>query len=147
MAEAILRAQVGDGLDIVSAGVAPAPLHPLTIAVLEEAGYSLHAHAPVSARSLLGRSSFSSVILIGGVAETQRPRMFLGAVEKTSWDLDDPSHAPETERLDAFRRCRDRIVELAKEWTVEQIAIHRVDIHLSNESPTLPLRIPKPKHH
>lgn len=143
MAEAILRARVRDAVEIVSAGLSPAPLHPLTLVVLEEAGYFLHAHAPVAAKTLLGRSSFSTVLLISGHHDHRRPQMFFGAVRREHWEVEDPSRAPEPERLDAFRRCRDRLVELVEAWAAAHVKPGQA-VSLPDRTPTRVMRIPKP---
>jgi arsenate reductase len=143
MAEAIFRTRVGDAVDLTSAGMEPGPLHPLTLPVLEEAGFALHAHAPVSAKTLLGRSSFNTVILISGPGDRHRPRMFFGAIESQVWEVADPTRAPEAERRDAFRRCRDRLAELVDEWIAQHLELEHA-AHDDERTPTRVMRIPKP---
>jgi protein-tyrosine-phosphatase len=142
MAEAVLRARVGDAIDIASAGLEPAHLHPLTLVVLEEAGFTLYAHAPVSAKTLLGHEAFSTVILISGPSDSVRPRMFFGALETERWEVDDPSIVPEASRLDAFRRCRDHIVALVDGWVAGHVRLDGP--RRSERTPTRIVRIPRP---
>jgi protein-tyrosine-phosphatase len=143
MAEAILRARVGDAVDLVSAGMEAGPLHQLTLPVLEEAGFALHAHSPVHAKTLLGRSSFNTVILISGPRDRLRPRMFFGAIDSLVWEVEDPTAAPEAERLEAFRRCRDHLAELVDEWIASHLELEHA-AHDDERTPTRVMRIPKP---
>jgi arsenate reductase len=143
MAEAILRSRVLDAIDLVSAGLEPAPLHPFTLTVLEEAGLALHAHKPIPAKSLLGRFSFSTAIIISGPRDAVRPRMFFGALTSVHWELDDPSLASEGTRLAAFRECRDHLSSLVDQWVqwnVKPPAVARAP----EPTPKRAMRIPKP---
>ena len=110
MAEAILRAQAGDLLEVASAGSNPAGyVHPQAIAVLKEIGLDISSHTSKHLREFLG-SDVHTVITVCGKADQACP-VFPGNPVRYHWSFDDPAHASgsEDQVLAAFRRVRDEI--------------------------------------
>ncbi len=118
MAEAFLRRIGSDRLEVVSAGIAPQPLHELTRTVMGECGYDLAGHAPKSAQLFFGRGAFHLAIMVSHPDERQCPRLFPGALDIMRWPNADPLAGllEPSERLDLFREVRDHIRDQAEAW-------------------------------
>jgi arsenate reductase len=110
MAEAFLRAEAGELVDVASAGSAPAGfVHPLALRVMEEVGLDLSGHRSKPLSEFLNQP-VHTVITVCGHADQVCP-MFPGQVRRCHWEFDDPAKAtgaPEAV-LAAFRRARDEI--------------------------------------
>jgi arsenate reductase len=91
MAEALLRHDAGDRFEVVSAGVTPRGVNPLTIAAMASVGIDIsHARSkPVGA--FIGRR-FDYVITLCDRARLTCP-VFPGADETLHWGIDDPAEA------------------------------------------------------
>ena len=123
MAEGILRAAVGDSLDVQSAGSVPSGyVHPLAIKALAEIGIDIAGHRSKHLSEFLDRD-VETVITVCGNADQACPA-FPGQVNRHHWGFDDPAHAPgeEEEQLAVFRRVRDEI-----KHTFEVYAAGRLD--------------------
>jgi arsenate reductase len=110
LAEGILRAAVGDLLDVRSAGSKPAGyVHPLAMRVMQEIGIDISTHRSKHLSEFL-KEDVETVITVCGNADQACP-VFPGQVSKYHWGFDDPAHAvgTEEERLAVFRRVRDEI--------------------------------------
>lgn len=110
LAEAILRQEAGDILEVASAGSKPAGyVHPLAVRALEEAGYSAEGHRSKHLDEFLQRQ-VETVVTVCGNADQVCP-MFPGQVNRHHWGFDDPAHATgtEEEQMAVFRRVRDEI--------------------------------------
>ena len=110
MAEGVLRKLAGDLVEVHSAGSRPVGfVHPMAIAVMEEIGVDISAHASKHMNEFLNRD-IHTVITVCGNADQACPIM-PGQVERYHWGFDDPAHAKGTEEeiLEAFRRVRDDI--------------------------------------
>lgn len=110
LAEGILRAAVGDLLDVQSAGSKPAGyVHPLAIAVMKEIGIDITAHRSKHLNEFLNQP-VETVITVCGNADQVCP-VFPGQVRRHHWGFDDPAHTAgtEEEKLVVFRRVRDEI--------------------------------------
>jgi arsenate reductase (thioredoxin) len=109
MAEAILRREGGADFEVVSAGVAPKPIHPLTIRALAEAGIDIGDAHSKSIESFIGQP-FDYVVTVCDRARESCP-VFPGAGESLHWGFDDPAEATgtEAERLAVFRRVMTEI--------------------------------------
>ena len=96
MAEAFLRRTVGNQYEIVSAGLHPKPIHPLTLEVMKEIGLDLEAegHHPKPVKEFLGKLSVKYLIVVCAEAEAECPRLFPGAVNKLYWPFCDPAETP-----------------------------------------------------
>jgi len=109
-AEGILRAAVGDVLEVQSAGAKPAGyVHPLAVKAMAEIGIDISNHRSKHLNEFLGRQ-VETVITVCGNADQACP-MFPGQVNRHHWGFDDPAHAvgTEEEKMQVFRRVRDEI--------------------------------------
>jgi arsenate reductase len=110
LAEGILRAEVGDLIEVASAGSKPSGyVHPLAIQVLQEIGIDISHHRSKSLNEFLVRP-VHTVITVCGNADQVCPT-FPGQLRRHHWGFDDPAHAEgsEQEKLAVFRRVRDEI--------------------------------------
>jgi arsenate reductase len=110
LAEAFLRAEAGDLVEVASAGSEPAGfVHPLAVKVMQEVGVELSGHRSKHLSEFLNWP-VHTVITVCGNADRACP-MFPGQVRRYHWDFDDPAKATGTpeEVLATFRRTRDEI--------------------------------------
>lgn len=110
MAEGFLKAFLGEGFRIESAGSAPAGyVHPLAIRVLAESGIDISGNRSKHLAEFLD-DEVETVITVCGNADQACP-MFPGQVNRHHFPFEDPAHAlgTEEERLEVFRRVRDEI--------------------------------------
>ena len=110
LAEGILRAAVGDTLNVQSAGSKPAGyVHPLAIEVMKEIGIDISHHHSKHMNDFLNQR-VETVITVCGNADQACP-MFPAQITRYHWGFDDPAHATGTdaEKLAVFRRVRDEI--------------------------------------
>jgi arsenate reductase len=121
MAEAYLRKYAGDRFNVMSAGVHPSRVHPLTIRTLEEAGFDASRHEAKSIKQFLGKLHVHYLIVVCGKAEKECPSAFPGLLERLFWPFDDPAavEGDENERIEAFRKVRDEIEARVKDWVSE----------------------------
>jgi len=110
LAEAILRAALGDGFRVESAGSKPAGyVHPLAIRALAEIGLDISHHRSKHLDEFLSLD-VETVITVCGNADQACP-VFPGQANRHHFPFDDPAHATgtEDEQLAVFRRVRDEI--------------------------------------
>ena len=110
LAEGILRAALGDGFRVASAGSKPAGyVHPLAIRALEEIGLDISTHHSKHLDEFLDQD-VETVITVCGNADQVCP-MFPGQLNRHHFPFDDPAHATgtEDEQMAVFRRVRDEI--------------------------------------
>ena len=89
MAEALMRKRAGDRYEVYSAGVVPAPIDPLTIQVLEEAGCDMSRAYSKDFHDLISTISFSLVITVS--KNIQNVYKFApGSSMLIVWDLGEP---------------------------------------------------------
>ena len=105
MAEGLLRALVGEGVEVASAGTTARGVHPLAVRAMAEAGVDISSHRSKTVDELSG--DFDVVVTVCDTACPIPPRHRI----LLRWRFPDPSAAggSEEERLDAFRRVRDGI--------------------------------------
>lgn len=110
MAEALLKRAAGDRFEAHSAGLAPSPVHPLTVAALAEIGIDIGDQRAKSVREYLGRMHFGYLITVCDEADANCP-IFPGVSIRMHWSVEDPVAAAgtEEERLAVFRRVRDEL--------------------------------------
>ena len=118
MAEALLRHLTGDRFEVVSAGLEPTAVHPLTRQVLVEAGVDVSGLHAKGVNEFLGKASVQYAIVVCSEEEWQCPRFFPFAVGNVRWPFEDPVQVSGTdiERLAAFRRVRDAIEAQLHAW-------------------------------
>jgi len=105
MAEAILRRDGGARFEVVSAGVDPKPINPLTVRVLADVGIDISGATSKTIDRFVGQP-FDYVITVCDRARASCP-VFPGGGETLHWGIDDPAEATgtESERLAAFERA------------------------------------------
>ncbi len=109
MAEAILRREGGAGFEVVSAGVDPKGVHPLTVRALAEVGIDIRRARSKPVTEYLGQP-FDYVITVCDRARESCP-YFPGGAHTLHWGFDDPADADgsDDERLAVFRRVLEEI--------------------------------------
>ena len=100
MAEALLRQDGGDKFEVVSAGVNPRGVHPMTIEALARVGIDITGARSKPVGEFLGQR-FDYVITVCDKARATCP-VFPGGSETLHWGVEDPV---EVEGTDAERRA------------------------------------------
>ena len=112
MAEGWVRHDLGDLVDVFSAGTHPSYVHPLAVRVMAEAGVDLSGHGSKSL-SLYWGESFDMVVTVCDSARESCP-VFLGAKRQAHESIPDPViyvRDGEETALEKFRQVRDLIRE------------------------------------
>jgi len=122
MAEAFLRKYAGDYFEVYSAGLEPKGLNPLTIQVMEEAGFDMSGHRSKGVGEYLGKVLFQYLITVCDDADKNCPTVWLGVNQRLHWSFEDPARFEGTEeqKLAKFRQVRDLIDTRLKAWLAEQ---------------------------
>jgi arsenate reductase len=109
MAEALIRHEASDVFEVSSAGTHPAQVRVEAVAVMGELGIDISAQQSKPLTEFEGQR-FDFVITVCDRAREECP-IFSGGPERLHWPFEDPAAFTETgeERLQAFRRLRDRI--------------------------------------
>lgn len=105
MAEALLRRDGGADFEVVSAGVSPRGVHPMTIKALDMVGIDITGARSKSVGEFLGQR-FDYVITVCDRARATCP-VFPGGSVTLHWGIDDPAEATGTDeaRQAAFNRA------------------------------------------
>lgn len=119
MAEGFLRALAGAHFEAASAGTEATRVHPLAIRVMDEVGIDLTWHTSKIIDAFLGQR-WDYVITVCDSANERCP-VFPGGTTRLHWSFDDPSQATGTDedRLTAFRRVRDEILNRLRDWLAD----------------------------
>jgi len=120
MAEGWLRHLAGDRFEVHSAGTQPAPVRPLAIQVMAEAGVDISAQTSKSLDRYLNQP-WDYVITVCDDANEVCP-VFPGGRYRLHWSFPDPSKAsgsPE-EQLAVFRQVRDAIRARIEEFVRQE---------------------------
>jgi len=117
MAAALLRHRAGNRFEVHSAGLTPTDIHPMTRAVLEEAGIETSSLEPTRISRFLARVVVNTAIIVCEQGPGC-PRMYPFATQTLHWPFEDPRLPDMTddERLHAFRSLRDRIDSRIRSW-------------------------------
>ena len=120
MAEGLLRHDGGTSLEVFSAGTKPSHVRPEAIAVMGEIGIDISGHRSKSVDEFAGQA-FDYVITVCDNAKESCP-VFPAATKRIHWSLDDPAaaHGSEEERLAEFRRIRDQLRSLLRQFAREK---------------------------
>ncbi|HEY5611589.1 MAG TPA: arsenate reductase ArsC [Thermoanaerobaculia bacterium] len=120
MAEGLLRDRAGDRFEVASAGTEETPVHPLAIRAMSETGINISSQSSKTLDQFV-KDPWDYVITVCDRANESCP-FFPGGKERLHWSFDDPSAATgtEEERLQVFRRIRDRIDERIRAWSDAQ---------------------------
>jgi len=128
MAEAFLNALAGDRFEAQSAGFEPAPVNPLAIEVMKEAGIDISKNAAKSVFDIYKSGAlFGYVIAVCDAEAAQRCPTFPGITKTLVWSFPDPASFTGTggERLARTREVRDAIRSKIESF-VEDVAAGRV---------------------
>ena len=120
MAEGLLRDRAGDRFEVASAGTEETRVHPLAIRAMSETGINISSQSSKTLDQFV-KDPWDYVITVCDRANESCP-FFPGGKERLHWSFDDPSAATgtEEERLQVFRRIRDRIDERIRAWSDAQ---------------------------
>jgi arsenate reductase (thioredoxin) len=115
MAEGYLRHVAADKYEVLSAGIELKGLHPLAVEVMREIGVDISRHKSKDVRQMLG-IPIQYVVTVCDHAKEDCPG-FSNTYKFLHWSLDDPAavNSSEKEKLETFRRVRDRIIRKIKE--------------------------------
>jgi len=104
-----MRAYAGPHVEVVSAGVEPRPVDPLTVEVMREVGIDISAQRSKDVPAVL-KEHFAFFVGVCDMSKERCP-IFPFAYKLLKWNLEDPSAVvgSREHRLLAFRRVRDRI--------------------------------------
>ena len=118
MAEELLRKHAGDRFEVVSAGLEPTAVHPLTVRVLNEVGVDVSGHRAKGLDGLMGKKSFQLAIIVCERTQKNCPHIYPFALQRLDWPFEDPAEArgTEEEQLQKFRDVRDQIEARILEW-------------------------------
>ena len=118
MAEAFLRKYAGERFDVHSAGLEPKALNPLTIKVMEEAGFDMSGHRSKGIGDYIGKVHFEYLITVCDDADKNCPTVWPGVNQRMHWHFEDPAkfEGTEEQRLAKFRQVRDLIDAKVKNW-------------------------------
>jgi arsenate reductase len=109
MTEGLLRHEAGDQFEVFSAGTHPAPVRVEAVAAMRDIGIDISAQRFKPVSEFEGQQ-FDFVITVCDRAREECP-VLLGEMQRLHWPFQNPATFTETgeQRLDAFRRLRDRI--------------------------------------
>jgi arsenate reductase len=118
MAEALLRSYAGEHFEVLSAGLAPTQVHPLTCAVLTEIGLDPQELYAKSLELFLAKVPITYAIIVCEQGEDACPSLYPFAFQTLYWPFDDPTQAQGStaERLRTFRQVRDQIDHRIRAW-------------------------------
>ncbi len=121
MAEGLLRDKAGDRFEAFSAGLEPTEIHPMAVAAMAEIGVDISGQRSKSLTEYLGKEHFGYLITVCDHAAANCP-MFPGVANRLHWSLVDPAAAEggDEERMEVFRRVRDRLAALIDEFIADQ---------------------------
>lgn len=125
MAEGYLRHALPDQYEALSAGIEPKGLNPLAVEAMREIGIDISAHTSKDVVSLLGQP-IPYVVTVCDNAKEHCP-IFPGTWKFLHWSFDDPAAVEGThdQKLAAFRKVRDQIVERIQREFVERPAARK----------------------
>ena len=120
MAEGLLRHDAGNVYEVSSAGTKPSNVRPEAIAVMGEIGIDISGHRSKSVDEFAGQA-FDYVITVCDNAKESCP-IFPATTKRIHWSLEDPAavQGSEEERLAEFRRIRDQIRSLLRQFAQEK---------------------------
>jgi arsenate reductase (thioredoxin) len=118
MAEAILRHEAGDSLDVYSAGTQPKGINPFTIQVMSEAGIDISSHKSTDVKEYLGRLPVRYLIIVCGEADKECPTTWPGVMKRYFWPFEDAAAVTgdDEKKAQFFRLIRDQIWDKVKTW-------------------------------
>jgi arsenate reductase len=124
IAEALLRQRAGERFLVLSAGMRPRPVHPMTLRVLREAGVPHDGLVAKDLGVLLGKQTVHHAIVLCPEAQQDCPRVAPFAQRVDYWPFPDPTGPARSpsEQLQHFRQVRDALQARLGTWLMEQHA-------------------------
>ena len=118
MAEALLRHHAGDKFEVFSAGLAPRPVNPLTVTVMDEIGLDIRGQRSKSLKEFMGKVPVDFAIFVCARAEKSCPSVYPFTLTALLWPFDDPAEEAGTDdnKLRKFREVRDQIDRKINAW-------------------------------
>ena len=118
MAEAFLRKHGGERFDVVSAGLDPTTIHPLTVRVMNEVGVDISGQHAKGLDAYFGKATVQIAIIVCEQAQKNCPRIFPFALQRLYWPFEDPAacNGTEAEQTKKFQDVRDLIEGRILEW-------------------------------
>jgi len=122
MAEALLRHRAGDEFVVLSAGMRPRPVHPLTLRVLEEIDVPTDGLIAKDLGELLGKRAIHKAIVLCPEAQQDCPNVVPFAQSVEFWPFPDPTEPAQSPsaQLQRFRTVRDAINARLGTWMLER---------------------------
>jgi arsenate reductase len=122
MAEAFLRKYAGDRFEVHSAGLEPKGMNPLTVKVMEEAGFDMSGHRSKGVGDYLGKVHFQYLITVCDDADKNCPTVWPGVNQRLHWSFEDPAsfEGADEQKVAKFRQVRDLIDAKVNSWLAEQ---------------------------
>jgi arsenate reductase (thioredoxin) len=108
IAEGLLRAKIGEHLEVLSAGTHPRPLRSEAIEVMHELGIEIGGQRCKSVDDYLGKTDIDYLVTLSDIANAEL-RDLPRVLHHLHWSIPDPALASGSyvEHLDLFRRIRD----------------------------------------
>lgn len=123
MAEAFARRYGGEHFEVLSAGLEPGEIHPMTRQVMAESGCDLQGQYSKSVSEYLGKVLVDYLFIVCDKAAGNCPTIWPGSpkMERIVRTFEDPVavEGSEEDRLAVFRRVRDEIDAAVKQWMEE----------------------------
>ena len=122
IAEALLRDIAGDRFEVLSAGLEPTEVCPLTREVLSERGIDVRMLRAKGIREFIGQVRVDYAIVVCEAIEVNCPRVFPFALQTLHWPFPDPATVAGTldTQRSTFRRVRDAIERKVQTWVSER---------------------------
>lgn len=122
MAEAFLKQEAGESVEVESAGLEPTKLNPLAVAAMDEVGLDISKNTPKSVFELFKEGRLYTEVITVCDEGAEKCPVFPGLSQRLHWPFDDPAGFGRTweEKLEQTRRVRDEIREKISEWLVGQ---------------------------
>ncbi len=122
MAEELLRKELGETAEVLSAGIEPGSLNPAVVELLKEDGIDIEGKGTKSVFELqaAGRA-FDYVIAVCDPEAAEKCPVFPAEKQRLHWPFPDPSQATGTmeEKIAAIRPIKDQIHKKVSEFCAE----------------------------
>jgi len=134
MAEGLLRSLGREWFEVRAAGTQPSIVRPEAIAVMLELGIDISSHRSKHVRDFDGQH-FDFLITVCDNANESCP-IFPDDTERIHWSVPDPAavEGSDTERLAAFRRVRDALAEMLRDF-IDRSGVSRNSAERSDSPP------------
>ncbi len=122
MAEELLRRELGDTAEVMSAGIEPGSLNPAVVELLKEDGIDITGKETRSVFDLReAGASFDYVIAVCDPEAAERCPIFPAEKKRLHWPFPDPSKATGSleEKLDYIRPIKEQIHAKVREFSRE----------------------------